>query len=920
IIAPIEMIVEWVFYFFVKIGAGGVISAVFGVSIVINFLALPLYNIADALQDKERQISRRLEPRLKRIRKAFKGDEQFMMVSTYYRQNNYHPLYVLRSSLSILIEIPFFIAAYHFLSHCPMLLGEHFWIFKDLGSPDRMWTITLGSLSLPINILPIIMTLINVVSAAVYTRGGTVKEKVQIYALAAVFLVLLYNSPSGLVIYWILNNIFSLCKNVIQKMKHPAAILCYIIGAGLILMSAVLFTLTDKGKPAEKAAVMIAGVFFTALPVLWDTLAGTALYAALSDRAAAVMKKSKSDFFIFLFSTLGLAVLLGLLLPASVISTSPTEFSFLGKTDSPFSYIHSSLWTFLGMCVFWPTVIYFMFGDKVKHTLTVIFPALLVCALCNVYVFPANYGDITPMFFVGDAIKLTTVSMLQSALSVLIMIAVIAIYYICRKINCRTYISVIIFSLCLGMTALGLYKSGNINNEYKTFCEIRNKSDKSAAKTNHITPVYHLSKDKQNVVVLFLDRALSSFVPYIMEEFPNLRQQFNGFTYYPNTLSFGRHTIIGSPSMMGGYEYTPDKINERSSELLKDKHNESALVMPKLFLDAGYDVTVTDMPLLDYQWEGFLSVFDNYPEIHADTLFGKQMTQYYMEKNDGNSQNKIPFDTICRDKIKFFSLVQCIHPKLRSRFYSAATCDLKQNQLGDSFIRTFSHLYFLRNLTDFTNDKPTYTFICNETPHEPTTLSVPEYDTLAQDTDIQNAYQPAYHSDDIRTNNSYQVNVAAMLQTAKWLNYLKANGVYDNTRIIIVADHGADIVTADNLYPTIPTDSRIDPQTVNPLLMFKDFNSNGELMINNSFMTNADTLFLAKQGLNISDMNPFTGKKLEQNKANGVKVYNENDWNHNRHKTKCKFEFNSTGNYIIRDNLFDPANWTPFNPNETNKE
>ena len=262
IIAPIEMIVEWVFYFFVKVGVGGIITAVMGVSVVINFLALPLYNIADALQDKERQISRRLEPRLKRIRKAFKGDEQFMMISTYYRQNDYHPLYVLRSSLSILIEIPFFIAAYHFLSHCPMLLGEHFWIFKDLGSPDRMWTLTLGTFSLPINILPIIMTLINVVSAAVYTRGGTVKEKVQIYALAAIFLVLLYESPSGLVIYWILNNLFSLAKNVIQKMKHPHIILCYIIGISMLITSTVLlFLFTNKGRPPEKIFGIAIGIF-----------------------------------------------------------------------------------------------------------------------------------------------------------------------------------------------------------------------------------------------------------------------------------------------------------------------------------------------------------------------------------------------------------------------------------------------------------------------------------------------------------------------------------------------------------------------------------------------------------------------------------------------------------------------------------
>ena len=93
IISPIETVVDWVFNFIInKIDAVGVIGAVFGVSLAINFLALPLYNIADSLQEKERKISKALEFRVKRIKKAFKGDEQFMMLSEYYRQNGYHPL------------------------------------------------------------------------------------------------------------------------------------------------------------------------------------------------------------------------------------------------------------------------------------------------------------------------------------------------------------------------------------------------------------------------------------------------------------------------------------------------------------------------------------------------------------------------------------------------------------------------------------------------------------------------------------------------------------------------------------------------------------------------------------------------------------------------------------------------------------
>ena len=210
IITPIETIVGWVFFFFNnKFEMLGPAGSIIGVSLVINFLALPLYNIADSLQEKERKLQKSLEYRVKRIKKGFKGDEQFMMLQTYYRQNNYHPLYALRSSLSILIEIPFFIAAYHYLSNCEALKGVSFLFLKDLGSPDHVFSIPFGQSVFYLNILPVIMTAINLISGAVYSKEAPVREKIQIYVLAAIFLVLLYNSPSGLVFYWILNNLFS---------------------------------------------------------------------------------------------------------------------------------------------------------------------------------------------------------------------------------------------------------------------------------------------------------------------------------------------------------------------------------------------------------------------------------------------------------------------------------------------------------------------------------------------------------------------------------------------------------------------------------------------------------------------------------------------------------------------------------------
>jgi membrane protein insertase Oxa1/YidC/SpoIIIJ len=104
----------------------------------VNLLALRRYNIAEKLQKKERDERIRLLPGITRIKNAFKGDQQYMMLSPFYRQNHYHPAYALRSSISLIIQGPFFIAAYHFLSHLEQLHGQSFAFIPNLGIPDGL--------------------------------------------------------------------------------------------------------------------------------------------------------------------------------------------------------------------------------------------------------------------------------------------------------------------------------------------------------------------------------------------------------------------------------------------------------------------------------------------------------------------------------------------------------------------------------------------------------------------------------------------------------------------------------------------------------------------------------------------------------------------------------------------------------------
>ena len=186
IISPIEIIVEIILGIMYSI-LHNYGLAIIAVSLVIQTLILPLYKRSDAIQDEERARQKAMSHWVEHIKKTFKGDERYMILSAYYRQQGYKSWYALGSSVSILLQIPFFIAAYHYLSTFRDFAGHSFLFIRDLGAEDA--TFVIGSFA--VNVLPILMTVINLLSGAVYTKTLPFREKVQVYGLAAVFLVLL---------------------------------------------------------------------------------------------------------------------------------------------------------------------------------------------------------------------------------------------------------------------------------------------------------------------------------------------------------------------------------------------------------------------------------------------------------------------------------------------------------------------------------------------------------------------------------------------------------------------------------------------------------------------------------------------------------------------------------------------------------
>ena len=326
LISPLVLLLEF-FFRLVQVITHNPGLAVISLSFIVTLFTLPLYMVAENWQEKERQIQNQMKSGVTRIKQTFKGDEQYMILNTYYRQNHYHPIMALRSSFSLLIQIPFFMAAYNFLSKLDALNGYSFLFIKDFGSPDS--TFHIGSFT--INILPIAMTLINCVAGFIYAKGHGAKEHIQIYACALVFLLLLYNSPAGLVVYWTMNNILSLVKNIFYKLKNPKKtiyILCCFV-AVLFLFST--FVVLKKIDTLYKIAFVILSILLITYPYLLK-----ALSYFFSTQLKILDTFASKRLTIFLLSSFILTILSGLVIPSTLIESQPDLYCFVDDYSSPF--------------------------------------------------------------------------------------------------------------------------------------------------------------------------------------------------------------------------------------------------------------------------------------------------------------------------------------------------------------------------------------------------------------------------------------------------------------------------------------------------------------------------------------------------------------------------------------------------------
>ena len=178
-----------------------------GVAIILTTLLIKLlfYKLS-ASSYRSMGNMRKLQPRIEALKQRFGDDKQGFgqAVMALYRQEKVNPL---GGCLPILVQIPVFIALYYVLlesvelRHAPFML----WI-TDLSAKD------------PYYVLPILMGASMIVQQKLSPAPPDPMQAKVMLAMPIVFTFLFVQFPSGLVLYWVVNNILSIAQQwVITK-------------------------------------------------------------------------------------------------------------------------------------------------------------------------------------------------------------------------------------------------------------------------------------------------------------------------------------------------------------------------------------------------------------------------------------------------------------------------------------------------------------------------------------------------------------------------------------------------------------------------------------------------------------------------------------------------------------------------------
>ena len=172
-----------------------------------------------------------LQPKLQELQTKYKDDPETLntAMAKLYKEEGINPM---GSCLPMLIQFPIFIGLYGLLNKDFSLRGAMFipgWI-TDLSIPETVFTLpfNIPFIGSAIHLLPIIYTASMIFSMKI-TQSATSGQAgskgmtwFMTYGMSIMFFFILYNAPSGLLLYWTMSNFLAILQQLYTNKKTVA--------------------------------------------------------------------------------------------------------------------------------------------------------------------------------------------------------------------------------------------------------------------------------------------------------------------------------------------------------------------------------------------------------------------------------------------------------------------------------------------------------------------------------------------------------------------------------------------------------------------------------------------------------------------------------------------------------------------------
>ncbi len=200
---PLLTVLEWFYKFTHNYGL-----AIILLTVLIKIVFWPLTQKSYTSMQKMKKI----QPKIAQLREKFKDDREKMNkeLMAVYRTYKVNPM---GGCLPMVLQIPVFFALYRMLNAAVELRHEPFvlWI-NDLTAPDRL---NVG-IDIPylggIPVLTLLMGITMFLQQKMTPSAGDPRQEQIMLLMPIMFTVFFINFPSGLVLYWLVNNVLSIAQ------------------------------------------------------------------------------------------------------------------------------------------------------------------------------------------------------------------------------------------------------------------------------------------------------------------------------------------------------------------------------------------------------------------------------------------------------------------------------------------------------------------------------------------------------------------------------------------------------------------------------------------------------------------------------------------------------------------------------------